>query len=260
MIPLRALLYPQTLPYPIRILKALDFLDTLRVIEIFQTKKIFQEYCPEALNKISFLSFSDLAFSKDFLERILKQLQNFALYLRTPENLKLYQIHQQLFKEDYDLFFREKERVSPWEMAFLTLALAEEVDWLLLEVERGLKEFNKKWREFWEEDLLTEGGEEVFNSLSSKEEKEVLWKSEIRRDALKVLLPYVDFSWSKNINTLLITEVSIVEDLIEGEEIEKEEKLGKDILLIEVKSLLNKKIGLSDLKERIQLNQILYLI
>ncbi|BAU22790.1 hypothetical protein THC_0394 [Caldimicrobium thiodismutans] len=245
---LKVFLYPQSLFYPPKILKSLDHVEEFFLIKLIKTRERIQKRFPQLLSKIKFLNFSEkIQLSEELLSRVLEEMQNLALYLRTPDALRLYHLHQDLFEEAYPLFPKKKAFNSPIEKAYLLLSIAEELDENLLEVAFSLKNFITKWQEFFEEKILFK--DETMEDLSSEGalqeiEVEELWEIEKRIRALQTLLPFLNWQEAKDLKTLLITEASILEELKDGEELIEDIDLTSGLNLLKIKGNLNKKIGL----------------
>ncbi|MCC6048543.1 MAG: hypothetical protein LM579_03300, partial [Thermodesulfobacterium sp.] len=121
------LLFPQTLPYPSRVEKALEELESILVLELPYTNKNWQKHWAKFLNKVKFLRLKpEASIDFDYLKRLFLQLKDWALYLRDVENLKILERYAQ--SEDYLPFFagKKKEALGDLEKAYLVLMLAED--------------------------------------------------------------------------------------------------------------------------------------
>lgn len=259
---LKVFLYPQSLFYPPKLLKSLDYVEDIFLIELLKTKKRIEKRFPQLLPKVKFLKFSEeLPLSKELLSKVLEEMQNLALYLRTPDALRLYHLHQDLFEESYPLFSKKATFNSPLEKAYLLLSVAEELDENLLEVALSLESFMHKWQEVFEEKILFKDVTlEDLNSTGAIQEIEVeeLWEIDKRIGALKFILPLLNWQEAKEVNTLLISEANILEELKEAENLIESIDLTTGLNLLKFKGILNKKIGLPESEEYPLFQQILF--
>ncbi len=198
--PYKVFLYPQTLFYPIRVLKADSLIESYYLLNLLETQTRIKTLFSDKISKIHFLSLkSNLNYSQ--LSQILSEIKNLGLFLRTPESLKIYKLHQDLFEETYPLFRKINPLLSPIERSFILLSLAEDIDFTLLEVSLSLEKFSKTWEKIFEEKILFKDPyffEEAFDlSFPEEIEKEKLWELKKRMNCLKVLLPEVNFSHDK---------------------------------------------------------------
>ncbi len=158
------LLFPQTLPYPSRVERALEENGFILVLELPYTKEIWQKHWAKFLNKTKFLRLKPEC-SVDFnhLKRLLLQLKDWAFYLRDVENLKILERYVKS-EDDLPLFAeKNKESLGELEKAYLVLMLAEDVDLTLSEVKKGLNTFDQTWEEFFKEGIV--GEDPLFRNL-----------------------------------------------------------------------------------------------
>jgi hypothetical protein len=258
------LLYPQSLFYPPKLLKSTDFVSEIFVVELLKTKERIQKNFPQLLSKVRFLKLAgELHLSKEVLAKVLEDAQNLALYLRTPDALRLYHLHKSLFEESYPLFSKKETFNSPLERAYLLLSIAEELDENLLEVALSLKSFMHRWQDFFEEKILFKDETlEDFSETSGSQEMEFeeLWEQEKRIFALKVILPLLNWQEARELNTLLVSEAGLLEELEEGEELSESIELASGIFLKRFKGVLNSKIGLPESEGYPLFQQILFIL
>ncbi|MGB9761148.1 MAG: hypothetical protein ACP5KO_03390 [Caldimicrobium sp.] len=247
--PYKVLLYPQTLFYPLRLLKADPWVAHYFILNLFETESRMQALFKDKISKIRFLSLAeDLDYSQLF--HIFSELKNLGLYLRTPESLKIYKLHQDLFEETYSIFKKGNNSLKAVEKAFLLLALAEDIDYTLFEVSFSLNNFTQTWEKIFEEKILFKDSffiEEapIEKYLFEGTERENLWEVKKRMNSFKELLPKVAFGEEKP-DTLLISEEGILEEWGEDLEISEEKREGENLVILELKNSLNEKLGLSD--------------
>ncbi len=261
---LAVFLYPQSLFYPPKLLKSTDFVDEFFLIELLKTKERIQKNFPQLLLKVRFLKLSeDVHLSKELLSKVLEEAQNLALYLRTPDALRLYHLHKSLFEESYPFFSKKETFNSPLERAYLLLSIAEELDENLLEVALSLKSFMHRWQDFFEEKILFKDDtlEDFSETIGSQEmEFDELWEQEKRTGALKCILPLLNWQEARELKTLLISEAGLLEELEEGEELIESIELAPKVLLKRFKGALNPKIGLPESEGYPLFQQILFVL
>lgn len=245
----KVFLYPQTLFYPLRLLRADPFVEKYFILNLLETDKRLRNFFPDKIPKIQLLSLK-IKLDMSFLLKISSEIKNLGLFLRTPDSLKIYKLHQELFEETYPLFKRRERSLNSTERAFLLLSLAEDIDFTLLEVALSLNEFTKKWEQIFQEKILFKDlyfhEEESLNiSYLEEAEKEKLWEIQKRMKSLKILLPDADFSEDKP-DTLLISEEEIFDEWGDDLEIHEEKILNEDILILELKKPLNERLDIPE--------------
>lgn len=246
----KALLYPQSVFFPDRSLKFFEFVETIFIVELPNTKKILEKNQKRLnLDKLEFLSLREtLKTIAVNLQKLAHELQAFGEYLRSPESFRYFFLHQELFEETYVDLFREKKALSPLERALLILMLAEKVDSDLWDVACALKDFGQVWKSFFEEKIIYKNPYEETPSPFFRDfeeaDREKLWNLNLRVQALRVVLPELNWEGVKDLNTLLITERELLEDLTEGMTLEREEFLAEGVSLRVFRERLNPKIGL----------------
>lgn len=259
---IRALLYPQNLFYPLKSLKAFDFVDKVFVFEFFNTSTYLQKFFPELQEKIGYISLkeNEKLNLKD-LPAILTNLQLFGEYLRTPENLAYYYLHQDLFEETFGIKIKERDSFEEIKKAFLVLLLAEALDANLLEVEKAIISFEEKWDKFFQEKILFK--DQVYETLATKEwerDMENLWNLKRRVEALRRVMPLFNWGEVSFLDTLLITEGDLLLEIKEESSIVSETELSKGLYLLKMERSLNKKLGLPEEENFPNFVQILAII
>jgi len=256
----KVLLYPQTLFYPLRVLKADPWVETYGILSLIETEKRIKTLFPELYPRCKFLTLKEPP-ERDLLTRVLEEIKSLGLYLRTPESLKLFKLHQDLFEEGLPAFKAHKPLLSALERAILVLALAEEIDQTLLEVALSLQNFSQTWERLFEEKILFKDPflEENLLKKASPEDKEgdELWELTKRLKSLKTIFPQVNFE-GLEIQALLITEEEILEDLKETFQVSKEETLGEGIFLFEFASPLIEGLSLPTEENLAYLQKVLF--
>lgn len=243
----KVFLYPQTLFYPPHLLKVDPFVEKYFILNLLETearlKSLFQDKFPK-IHLLTIKKELDIpSLSKMYLE-----FKNFGLSLRTPENLKIYKLHQELFEDTYPILNIREKPLDSTERAFLLLSLAEDIDFTLLEVSLSLNDFTKKWEQIFQEKILFKDlyfpEEDTLNiSFLEENKKEKLWEIQKRIESLKILLPHLDYPEDKP-DSLLISEEEIFDDWRDELEIREEKILNEDILIFELKKPLNERLAL----------------
>ncbi len=226
------LLFPQTLPYPSRVEKALEELESILVLELPYTNENWQKHWVKFLNKVKFLRHKpEASVDFDHLKRLFLQLKDWALYLRDVENLKILERYAQ---SENDLpFFAEKkkEALGDLEKAYLVLMLAEDVDLTLSEVKKSLNTFEQTWEDFFKEGIV--GGDPFFRRFEVPWEKgtppEELSNLSRRVIAWNTIFPHLDLEEFESIK-LLVSEAECVE-LLKETKIMKHPKINGIITL-----------------------------
>ena len=226
------ILFPQTLPYPSRVEKALEQVESILVLELPYTKENWQKHWANFLKKIKFLRLKpESSVDFDHLRRLFHQLKDWALYLRDVENLKV--LERYFNSEDDFPFFAEKRKESLGELekAYLVLMLAEDVDLTLSEVKRCLNTFNQTWEDFFRESIV--GEDPFFRRLELPWEEfnpsEELPNLRRRVFAWNTIFPHLDLEEVESIR-LLVSEAECVE-LLKETQIMKHPKIGGLITL-----------------------------
>ncbi len=245
----KVFLFPQTLFYPPRLLKADPFVERYFILNLLETKTRLTSLFLDKIQKIHLLNLKR-ELDIPFLSKVKSELKNLGEFLKTPESLKIYKLHQELFEETFPIFKGRETPLNAIEKAFLLLCLAEDIDYTLLEVSLSLNDFSKKWEEIFQEKILFKDlyfPEDTSLDISTFEEsaKEKLWEIQKRIKALKILLPEIDFPEEKP-DTLLISEEEIFEEWREDLRIAKINPLKEDILIVELNKPLNEKLSLSE--------------
>jgi len=226
------LLFPQTLPYPSRVEKALEELESILVLELPYINENWQKHWAKFLNKVKFLKLKpEASIDFDHLKRLFLQLKDWALYLRDVENLK---ILERYAKSEDDLpFFAEKkkETLGNLERAYLVLMLAEDVDLTLSEVKKSLNTFEQTWEDFFKEGIV--GEDPFFRRFEVPWEKgtlpEELSNLSKRVFAWNTIFPHLDLEEFESIK-LLVSEAECVE-LLKETKIMKHPKINGIITL-----------------------------
>ena len=226
------ILFPQTLPYPSRVEKALEEVESILVLELPYTKENWQKHWANFLKKIKFLRLKpESSVDFDHLRRFFHQLKDWALYLRDVENLKV--LERYFNSEDDFPFFaaKRKEGLGELEKAYLVLMLAEDVDLTLSEVKRSLNTFDQTWEDFFRESIV--GEDPFFRRLELPWEEfnpsEELPNLRRRVFAWNTIFPHLDLEEVENIR-LLVSEAECVE-LLKETQIMKHPKIGGLITL-----------------------------
>ncbi|MFN3505734.1 MAG: hypothetical protein ACK4Y7_05980 [Caldimicrobium sp.] len=255
-----ALLYPQTLFYPLRLLKTQNYIKTYFILELLETKERVIHFFPQLLPKIQFINLIEgLNLEKKLLENFKKEIYNLAYEIKDLENLRIFQLHQKLFEETFNLSAIKTMPENPIVVSTIRLILAEDIDTNLLEVSLALNKFSQDWEKLLKEKILYE--EEIFEEIKEGENqgKEELWDQEKRILALKLI--FSKMSWGiecKEIDTLLISEEKILDDLFDGLALESKENLSQDLELYIFKEQLNERIGISKACDLPALKQVLF--
>ncbi|MFN3567488.1 MAG: hypothetical protein ACK4UR_01070 [Caldimicrobium sp.] len=255
-----ALLYPQTLFYPLRILKTQDFIKTYYILELLETKERFNRFFPQLLPKIKFLNLIEgLNLEKKGLEKFKQEIYNLAYEIKDLENLRIFQLHQKLFEETLNIKEIKPMPGNPLFVHTIRLILAEDMDTHLLEVSLALNKFSHDWEKFLKEKILYQ--EELFEEIKEiqNESREELWDQERRILALRSI--FSQMHWGEmdisKIDTLLISEEKLLEDLFEGLTLEFKKRLSEEIELYLFKEELNERIGLPKTTDLPTLKQVL---
>jgi len=226
------LLFPQTLPYPSRVEKALEELESILVLELPYTNENWQKHWAKFLKKVKFLRLKpEDSIDFDHLKRLFLQLKDWALYLRDVENLKI--LERYAHSEDDLPFFAEKkkEALGDLEKAYLVLMLAEDVDLTLSEVKKSLNTFEQTWEDFLKEGIV--GEDPFFRRFEVPWEKgtppEELSNLRRRVFAWNTLFSHLDLEEFKSIK-LLVSEAECVE-LLKETKIMKHPKINGLITL-----------------------------
>jgi len=212
------LLFPQTIPFPSRVEKALEELEEILVLELPLTKESWQIHWAKLLPKTKFLRTKpEHSLNFEHLKKVFFQLKDWALYLRDVENLKILKMHAQSF-EDFMFYIpkniqkNEETFSTQLEKAYLTLMLAEDVDLTLSVVKKNISAFEKTWEEFFREGIV--GDDPFFKPLELRREEsylaEELQKLNRRVAAWDTILPYLDLEEIESLK-LLVSEPQCVE-------------------------------------------------
>lgn len=211
-----ALIYPQTVPYPLGIFKFFSYLKRIYLLDLGTPKDIYDSLIPELKEKIYFITPQEQyldTFKRVFLYT--QQLKSFGEYLKYPENLKYYQLHRDLFDE-YFCDNIKRDDLNPIEKALTILMLAEEIDKNFLEVSLGMKRLITDWNKFFDEKILyTEGSSIEIETFDEFTDFESLQNIDQRKKALKFILDLYIWDELKGIDTLLITEKTVVTDIVD---------------------------------------------
>ncbi len=254
-------LYPQTIFFPLRLLRAKDYIKKCYILELLETKSRMEQFFPELISQIRYISLLEiLNLERGQLEKYKKELYNFAFELRDIENLKLFQLHQQLFEETFNLNLVKGIPENPILASILRLIIAEDMDTNLLEVSLALKKFSIDWDKFIKEKILyLENLQEQIDEIKELEREE-LWDIEKRMRTLKKIFPLLSWREDLDIDTLLISEERVLEELLEERLLIEKVCLSEDISLLTFKEPLNEKIGMP-LKEDFPIfNQLLIVL
>lgn len=240
----KVFLYPQTIFYPPTLLKAADFIEECWILELLHTKERVEKYSSTLQSKTRYLNLFDrLKVDKTQVENSRKELYHFANELRDLENLKLFQLHQKLFEESFDLKFTKEVPEDKTLASLLRLVLAEDMDTYLLEVSQALDKFSIDWKTLIREKILYE--EEDLDEEILEGRKEELWDWEKRVNALKKLFQL--FFWKEEelvIRSLLISEERILEEILENFSLLETQNLSKEISLYIFKEPINSWLGM----------------
>jgi len=259
----KALLYPQTLFYPTTLLRAAPHVENFFVLSLLETEKRIKTLLPEIFPKVIFLGVNKY-FDKNKILRLLEDFKVLGDFLKTPESFKLYRLHQELFEETFSPLKESKDALTPIERAFLLLALAEEIDYTLLEVSLALSQFSQKWAKFFDEKILFKDSylsEEPFAFPTSEElGVEKLWEIEKRKKAWETLCAYINFleESKEKIDSLLLSERELFEDLKSEVKFVKEETLSEGLKVFEFETPVNKHLGFQENSDFPLIKKILF--
>lgn len=238
-------LYPQTILFPIRLLKAKEYIKNCYILELLETKDRMEHFFPDFLPQIRYIPLLEiLNINKEQLKNYRKELYNFAMELRNIENLKIYQLHQHLFEETFNLSFVKDIPENLILASILRLIIAEDIDANLLEVSLALIKFSKDWDKFIKEKILyLEELQEQIEEIKELEREE-LWDAEKRMRALKRLFPMLIWGEDLSIDTLLVSEERVLIELLEEKLLKEMISLSEEITLLTFSEPLNEKIGM----------------
>jgi len=259
----KPLLYPQTLFYPTTLLKAAPYVENFFVLSLLETEKRIKTLLPEIFPKVIFLDVSKY-FDKNKIFKLLEDFKAFGDFLKTPESFKLYRLHQELFEETFSPLKESKDALTPIDRAFLLLALAEEIDHTLLEVSLALSQFSQKWAKFFDEKILFKDSylsEEPFVFPTLEElGVEKLWELEKRKKAWETLFTHINFTekYKERIDSLLLSERELLEDLKGEVKFVKEESLSEGLKVFEFETPVNKHLGFQENSGFPLINKILF--
>lgn len=264
----KALLYPQSIFYPYKSLRFLNFVERIYLIELPETKtNLIRQLKDEELStRIGFISLKEpFKVRAEELKILARELQDFGTYIRTPESLRYFYLHKDLFEETFANLFKDKNPPESFERALLVLILAEKIDRDLWDVSCGLQEFSQNWRKILEEMIifknLYEETETFFYKAIEEKDVERLWSLKNRLLALREL--WGKFLWAEELQdmrTLLITERELLEDFSDGSTLIEEQRLSNDVILRVYAESLNPKIGLPLAKGYPQFREILIIL
>jgi len=228
--PSKLLLYPQSLIFPEKAIKVFFLISNLVVLKLPKTlnitKEIYQDSVLPWQEKIIFLELKDeVKINWDQIDKEVDLIEEWGFNFRTPENLKYFSQFKETLEESLEGLFpsfneKEKEEKSKEEFkvrrALILLSLAEKLDFRLYEVEKSLKEMEKKYNQFFEEKIIGEDEtfERIFhieNPLGGYLSKE-LPNLKLRVSAWKIIGKYLNWESVHPLNNLLITEKELLED------------------------------------------------
>lgn len=256
---IEAFLYPQTTLYPPGLLKFFPHLKKLYLLDLETPKDIYNSLIPELREKIQFVKRDEKY--REIFQRVLlytERLKSFGEYLRYPENLRYYQLHRDLFEEHFCLTRRDDIELDPIERALIVLLLAEEIDRCYFEVSLGLKKFMAEWKKFFDEKILFhEGLSSEVGELDEPSDFEFLLNVYQRKKAFECIFNLYIWESIKDVDTLLITDKTIISDIID--EISPIERITLDelILLFRLPEPINRVLGFPVGQDHPQFSNIL---
>jgi len=239
--PSKLLLYPQSLIFPEKAIKVFPLISNLIVLKLPKTLNIMKEIYQDSVlpwqEKIIFLELKDgVKINWDQIDKEVDLIEEWGFNFRTPENLKYFSQFKETLEESLEglsLSFNKKEKEEKFEEEFkvrralILLSLAEKLDFRLYEVEKSLKEMEKKYNQFFEEKII--GEDETFErllnigpSLTEYLSEEGLPNLKLRIFAWKTIAKYLNWNSVLPLSDLLITERELLEEWKEKFSFEKE--------------------------------------
>ncbi len=242
---IEVLLYPQTVLYPIGLLKFIKYLEKLYILDLNTSKDIYELIDYNIKDKLQFITpYDKYIYLFNTVSLYVKQLKSFGEYLKYPENFKYYKLNRELFDEYFSMRKGEEEELTSIERALVVLTLAEEVDKNLLEVSIGLKKFQAEWKKFFDEKILyTETSSVDLEVFDEPLEFESLQNIEQRINALKVIFELFNWEPYKNLDTLLITEKTIIFDIFDIMNHQEKISIDESLVLIKFPQSINSYLG-----------------
>lgn len=250
------LLYPQTFLFPTIAQKIFSLFSKILILKTPVTLEILDNTLKDTFpfwkEKIEFV-FPNLGQKIDveILKKEIQILEEWGLNFRTPENLKYFMQFKQTLEESLSGIFpkpesqNKKENFKEWieiKRALVILILAEKLDFSLYEIEKSLEILDRKYLEFFEKEILKK--EIDFKILPEIRYIEniyfpsyILYHLKHRVSAWKVLFPYLNLP--KNLNTLIITEESLIDKWEEKYKILKTEKIKENIKFYQISEPLS---------------------
>ncbi len=230
-IPSRLLLYPQNLFFPEKAEKIFSLVSKIAVLKLSKTYNIMEDVYKDSplswKEKVTFLELKEeVKVNWDQIEKEVDTIEEWGLNFRTPENLKYFSQFKETLEESLEGLFpnlrkkeeREKtEEESKIRKALILLSLAEKLDFRLYELERSLKEMEKKYNQIFEEKIIGEDKTfekilDIKEPLSSYLSEEGLPNLNLRIFAWKIIGKYLDWDLVAPLEGLLITEKELLEE------------------------------------------------
>lgn len=245
-IPSRLLLYPQNLLFPEKAEKIFSLVSKIAILKLSKTFNIMEDIYKDSplswKERITFLELKEeVKVNWDQIEKEVDTIEEWGLNFRTPENLKYFSQFKETLEESLEGLFptlkkkenREKaEEELKIRKALILLSLAEKLDFRLYELERSLKEMEKKYNQIFEEKIIGEDKTfekilDIKEPLSSYLSEEGLPNLNLRIFAWKIIGKYLNWKLVEPLNGLLITEKDLLEEWKEKFSFEKE-KIQKE--------------------------------
>jgi hypothetical protein len=243
----QSLLYPQTFLFPKLGAKIFPFVSQIVALQLPTTFEVWERFYQESdlpwQEKISFLTLKqDVSIDWETLKKEAKNLQEWGLNFRTPENLKYFSHFKEVLKEaleEISPVIKGIKKASPQEetkikQALITLLLAEELDAKLWEIFASLEKVDKQYSQIFEEKIIGEDFtfEKVMDikypffdpSLSFKN----LSNLSSRIHAWKILVNHLNWASYRSLKSIIITDPALLGNWQEKYDFVKEKDLKEE--------------------------------
>ncbi|MCD6548027.1 MAG: hypothetical protein J7K10_00960 [Thermodesulfobacterium sp.] len=247
-LPSKLLLYPQTFFSSEMATKIFPLVSKIVVIKLPRTleimEAIYKDFSFSWKEVVTFLELKkEIKVNWEEIEKEVRAIEEWGLNFRTPENLKYFSQFKETLEESLEEMFpsfsrkkaKEKsEEAFKIKRALILFCLAENLDFKLSEVEKSLREIEKKYNQIFEEKII--GEDETFEKIANI--KEPLQMSFYNRElpnlnlrifAWKLIGKYLDWDSVLPLSDVLITDKNLLEEWREKFSFEEEKSSDEEI-------------------------------
>ncbi|MBO8143722.1 MAG: hypothetical protein H0Z16_03945 [Thermodesulfobacterium sp.] len=264
-LPSKLLLYPQTFIPSEMATKIFPLVSKIVVIKLPRTleimEAIYKDFSFSWKEIVTFLELKkEIKVNWEEIEKEVRAIEEWGLNFRTPENLKYFSQFKETLEESLEEMFpsfsrkkaKEKsEEAFKIKRALILLCLAENLDFKLSEVEKSLREIEKKYNQIFEEKII--GEDETFEKIANI--KEPLQMSFYNRElpnlnlrifAWKLIGKYLDWDSVLPLSDVLITDKNLLEEWKEKFSFEEEKSFNEEIKFYRFKTSIFEMLEISE--------------